>query len=322
VSADGLECESEAVAVRVEPANGAKVTSLLHRPSGRQWLTTPAPGDRRLPSQAVYGTAAAYGWDECFPTIAPGPYRGEGRWAGTELPDHGELWSRPWRVLDTTSSAVDLEASGTCLPFRFRRRIEVERDGVVVHYGVTNDGSEQFSALWAMHPLFALEPGSPILLPGVDGALVVPSPSASALAVDGRCAWPAAIHAVRGTVDLARFGGRSGLAVKLIVEQPPRRVAIGPPQASGPWLGIELPLDLVPHLGVWINEAAWPATPPRREHVALEPTNGLADDLGLAVQAGSGWRLEPREARTWSVALRLGSGESELRAWLEAEPGS
>jgi hypothetical protein len=322
VTAGSLQCGSDAVAVRVEPANGAKVTSLLHRPSGRQWLTAPAPGDRPPPSNAVYGAGAAYGWDECFPTIAPGPYRGGGRWAGTELPDHGELWSRPWCVLDTTRSAVELEASGTCLPYRFRRRLEVEGESVIVRYAVTNDGSEPFSALWAMHPLFAVEPGSPILLPGVDRALVVPSPSAAALAVDGRCAWPVATHAERGTVDLARFGGRSGLAVKLIVEQPPPRVAIGPPHASGPWLGIELPLDLVPHLGVWINEAAWPAAPPRLKHVALEPTSGLADDLGLAVEAGSGWRIEPGEARTWSIAVRLGSGAPELRDWLTAEAGS
>ena len=54
--------ESEAIRAEVEPAFGARVTSLVDRRTGRDWLV---PG-AAVPGGA-YGAAQAVGWDECFP---------------------------------------------------------------------------------------------------------------------------------------------------------------------------------------------------------------------------------------------------------------
>ncbi len=299
---EAVECRSASSVVRIVPASGAKVTSLYHVPTGREWLTgKPAAG---TPEGGVYG-AAAYGWDECFPSIAP----------DERLPDHGELWSRPWQLVDAAPGRAETEVAGSSLPYRFRRRVEVDGDDVVVSYEVENVGTDAFDAFWAMHPLLAVEPGARILLPGVAGAAVVDSASAAAVAVDGRVAWPVTRAADGSAVDLATYGGRPGLALKLVVERAPRRVAVA---CGGSWLGFEMETDVVPHLGVWLNEGGWPEGPIRLRHVALEPTSGLADDLGETVARGSGWRIESGGARRWRVRLRLGAGEKGLREWLDS----
>ena len=238
---------------------------------------------------------------------------------GRGLPDHGELCWRPWRTGDAGPSHVELEAAGSRLPYTFSRRIEVDGEDVLVSYVVTNTGDAPFRALWAMHPLLAVEPGARILLPGVDGAAVVASASAAALARDGLVRWPATPAADGSSVDLSTYGGRPGFALKLVVGRAPRRVALADPGAHA-WLGFEPATDVVPHLGVWLNEGgvarrADPA-PPRRDRADV----GLADDLGEAVAAGSGMAASsPAGCTAWRVRLRLGCGENELREWLDSD---
>ncbi len=316
--ADAVECSSESVVVRFSATTGAKVTSLYHRPTAREWLAARAEGVEGGSDGATYDARVAYGWDECFPSIGPGIYPAEGRWAGTLLPDHGELWSRPWNTVDAGPNHVEMEVSGSCLPYRFRRRIEVEGEDVLLSYSVANTGDDAYRALWAMHPLLAVEPGARILLPGIEGAAVVESASAAAVARGGRVHWPTTPAADGSPVDLATYGGRPEFALKLVVERPPRRVAVADADSRA-WLGVETTLDLVPHLGVWINEGGWPEGPTRLRHVALEPTCGLGDGLREAIAAGSGWRIEPGAVQAWRVGLRLGSGEIALREWLDSD---
>ena len=310
-----LVCGSAAARVVIAPGSGGKVVSLFHRPTSREWLAAQAEPGTDDPPGPVYDAVAAYGWDECFPTISPGRYPFEGRWAGVPLADHGELWSRPWRVLRAEPAFVELEARGTCLPYRFTRRVDVVDETITASYTVTNEGDEGFWALWAMHPLFAVGPGARILLPGVGDAVVVPSPSAARVARAGHVSWPTTVAADGAVVDLATFPDRPGFALKLVAHAP-RRAALTADPEAGAWVGIEASAELVPSLGVWVNDQGWPDGPLRLRHAALEPTSGTGDDLRGAVEAGAGWRIEPGRHLDWWARLQLGSGEESLRAWL------
>ena len=309
-----LECGSDSARVGIAPSAGGKVVSLFHRPSAREWLAVRAePGEHHAPGS--YDAAAAYGWDECFPNISPGRYPFEGRWAGVPLADHGELWSRPWQVVRSEPTFVEIEVRGTSLPYRFTRRIDVAGDAITASYAVTNEGDEGFWAMWAMHPLFAVGPGARILLPGVTEAAVVPSPSAARVARAGHVSWPTTVAADGAAVDLAAFPDQPGFALKLVAPTPGRAALAADPEASA-WLGVEASAELVPNLGVWINDQGWPDGPLRLQHAALEPTSGTGDDLRGTVEAGCGWRIEPAQSLRWWARVQLGSGEASLRAWL------
>ena len=315
-----LECGSDAARVGIEPGSGGKVVSLFHRPSAHEWLAPRGEPATNRPPGPAYDAAAAYGWDECFPTVSPGRYPFEGRWAGVPLADHGELWSRPWQVVRAEPALVEVEARGTCLPYRFTRRIDVAGETITASYTVRNEGDEGFWALWAMHPLFAVVAGARILLPGVREALVVPSPSASRVGRAGHVSWPTTVAADGAVVDLATFPDQPGFALKLVARTTGRAALAADPEA-GAWVGVEASAELAPNLGVWINDRGWPDGPLQLRHAGLEPTSGNGDDLRGAVEAGSGLRIEPGQELRWWVRLQLGSGEASLSEWLSDGAG-
>jgi len=77
----------------VLPERGSKIASLVYRPLGRELLWQTA-GEEYPPAKYAdpYGPEHATGFDEMFPTISP-CWCEDFPWAGTAMPDHGEVWS-------------------------------------------------------------------------------------------------------------------------------------------------------------------------------------------------------------------------------------
>ena len=145
--------QSEAIRAEVEPAFGARVTSLVDRRTGRDWLVSgpPVAGD-------TYGGAQAVGWDECFPTVAPCEHLDWGA-----VRDHGELWGRPW------AADGDVLSCGTPR-FRFSRRLTAEGDRLHADYAVECDDPW----MWSQHALLALRAGERFAFEGANPGAVGP----------------------------------------------------------------------------------------------------------------------------------------------------
>lgn len=306
-------CRNQHLQLALLPDLGAKVISLADLESGREWLSTPMDARHR-----VDGKFAPYGWDECFPSVGSGYYRDE-PWRGTRLADHGELWSRPWS-LRREDGSVATTVEGARFPYRFERRLTLAGRTVHADYAVENRGPAPLRSVWAMHPLFAAEPGMRIVLAEPSRAFCDHSPSACLFGgAQARLDWPLAETRDGGLVDLSVLGEASGVfALKLTVaEMSVGRAALVHP-ARGEWLGLAFD---APHLGVWINEAAWPAGARERLYdVALEPTWGLAGRLEEAVTLGPVPMLAPGESRRWRVSLVAGRGDEELRSFMDGAP--
>ena len=94
---DGFEVVALAndfVRIAVIPVLGAKVISLRHLPTGREWMwkLQRQPQFWRVPLGTPFDQGPLVGADECLPTIAACSWRGLG------LPDHGEVWSKSWEL--------------------------------------------------------------------------------------------------------------------------------------------------------------------------------------------------------------------------------
>src|SRR4051794_34382554 len=92
--ARAMVMESDLMRAVVLPEQGARIVSLIHRPSGRDALWSP-PGFRALPPPTygmAYSDHPAVGIDECLPNIWAD------RFNGADLPDHGEAWTVPWEI--------------------------------------------------------------------------------------------------------------------------------------------------------------------------------------------------------------------------------
>ncbi len=275
--------------VRVVPALGGKITSLRRLRSGREWLWS-APDGRGLHGNRVgdafeHGTLA--GIDDCLPTVGPC------RLGAATLPDHGEVWSRAcavdaaaWQGRGELRTTLTL---GT-LPLRFERRLCL-RDGLLIlAYRLVNLSSAPQPWLWALHPLFAWQPGDRIELPAEVRTARVESQRA--LGLPSVCAWPAPASGF----DLARMSAPTTApwCLKLFTGPLHEGHASVVNEHTGDRLTIRFDVQENPYLGIWLTRGGWNGF----EHFALEPTNQAADIPAADPFIGAG------ETRDWQVSLK------------------
>ena len=162
---------SENLRAVVLPALGSRMVSLVHVPSGREWLE-PGHGPADPGYGAPFPEGGLCGWDEMFPSIDPCRYP-EDPWRGAEIPDHGEVWSIPWQA-ELRDGALHLRTHGVRFPYRLEKRLSFDGDGaLLIHYRAENLSPFPFRFAWTAHPLFRVNPGTRIELPLPEGARYV-----------------------------------------------------------------------------------------------------------------------------------------------------
>ncbi len=309
-----IALRSAAVELVAIPSLGMKL-SHLRRVRGREWLwrSDQTPLALPQPGASYVETADSGGWDECFPTVGPSPIPGAP--PGTPpLPDHGELWSAPWTSSvyeHTAGTTLAGTAQGVALPYEFQREVTLDREAPVVRmrYRLRHTGEKPFPWIWSSHPLFNVQPGTTLSLPGVHQVKLDAVHGRDDVSRDDVVSWPIAIG---GAPDPFTFPENGGWAVKLFgdVGREGRMVLTDP--REGERLEIAVRAEEVPQVGVWINCGGW-APPGRRPYynLALEPCIGAPDRLADAAEAwGTAQTLEPGEERRWSLEVRL-QGDSE-----------
>ena len=268
-----------------EPDVGARITSLVDRRNGREWLvpgTLPGTAAAWAAEGAVFGGAEAFGWDECLPTVAPCPDPMDA--TAPALRDHGDQWGRPADV-EATDDRLVATWTRSRWPLRFRRAITLEGAAVACEYELETGGDQALPILWSMHALLALEPGPRIVVePGGRRASRITRGSGSRR---GPSRWRG--RARRGALDLVR-GVEARQAAKLYLDA---RADPGRGRATdGSELRFAWDRAFAPTLGIWLDYGGWPPGEPRHQ-VAIEPTTSPDDDLASAIAAGRARILEP-----------------------------
>lgn len=288
-----LRFGNELLGFELLPECGGKIRSLVDRRTGKEWMWRNPALRQRLPG---YGwnferELDTGGWDELFPTVAPCAVD------GVAVPDHGDLVSLAWNVTGRGERRLGMRCSARSVPATVEREIRLldGMAGFVLAYTLSNDSDRSHPFLVATHPLFALERGSRLELPGpavfrVAGSL-------------GRVAVGDRIRGDRLNALLA--DGSGGWAMKLFSEPGAvSEVAFHQPDGAGlrmSWDAAELPV-----LGMWVNDGGWSG----RGHTAyrnigIEPGNASCDALAEAVEAGTAGRLAPGEVRHWEIRVEL-----------------
>lgn len=231
--------------VEVDLVHGGRWTSL--RAGSREWLWRPrwqqAARAKVRPGDSFVD---AGGLEECLPTV-------RGR------PDHGQVWSRPWRA----PGAV------TGRDFALRRTVEVEDGAVVARYALSAAPGYRF--VWAAHALLEVSPSARVVAPPGTPTRVFPLEAGDWVAGP----WPAPA----GT-PLDVCGPDDGTAVGAILTHCPQVTV-----ADGESLTFSLAAQEQPvSVALWRNLRGWPAERPYRS-IGVEPMLGRVFD---AARAGEG----------------------------------
>ncbi len=261
----------------VVPELGAKVISLRNLRTGREWMWHPEGGLKLFRNRLGddFSLSPLVGADECLPTVAPCSMQGR------ELPDHGEVWSAPWKVnrqaweKGILRTSLELPIS----PFEFERTIELREQHVWLGYRLKNRNQVAEQYLWALHPLLSVQSGDRLHLPATTRALL-----------SGE-AW---IDAVDSVIP---DGGCSKLFAGPVVEG----VAGVYNHQTGDRLSLEWNPAENDTLGLWLTRGGWHG----HHHLAVEPTNGAPDPLAVAARQKRCGIVPASGSKAWSVTLRL-----------------
>ncbi len=293
---------SSGVKVVVRPDLGARVDQITDLDTGKDWLWHPEryKGEtRELSVGASFDENWSGGWDEVFPNDAGGAFRGR------NLADHGELWSRNWRVTESSASEVRLACDCSTLPAACEKRIAVTAEGLIVGYRLQNLSGEALPFLLKLHPALAVEPGDEILLPP---CTVEP--------VD------AGFSTIIGRSEKTRFPtacGADGKKVRLDIvpaREAGTREFFYSTGLEGPWCGLKnsrtgrtlkfsFDSSRLPYVWVFASYGGW------QDHyvLILEPCTNVPYDLETALFNGTCAILQPHEMRDIEVRVTL-SGEA------------
>lgn len=292
---EALRLSNGSVGLIVIPEVAGKIVSLKHA-EGREWLWKNPFLPMRRP---VYGESFVQfhdtgGWDECFPSVNPCKLPN-----GVEIPDHGELVTQAWQVLEATDHQVRMAVEGVRLDYLFERSMTLQEDGFRFEYKVENRSGEAMPFTWCCHPLLSIDGGAHIGLAGSpQGKLTY---STINLPVESEFDWPDL-----DVYDLSETGAK-GIGFKSF---------IGPLEEG--WVrlwksdgDIRFTFDLneIQHVALWMNNGGWSGCDsPNYLNLGMEPCIGPFDSLAEAIQAGAAPLIQPFETREWSLGIRIAVG--------------
>jgi len=277
------------IELSVDPSRGAKITSLRNVATGREWLLQD-PDPRTAPPAYgdVFTDAGMSGWDEMFPTVDACRYPGE----AVGLPDHGEVWSRPWRVLESTATSIVTEIDGYGLDYRLRRRIDVAGPRMTCHYRLTTSREQGLAALWAPHPQFAASAGTVLELPSVDRVDTQ---------LEGASDPFRSVDVPAGGLDVhAVVPNGQGMMLYADPEVRADRAVLVDP--DGDWIEMAWDSRTIPYFAVWMDNGRYAPSPV----VCPEPMSGYYDALLRAHDAERVLWVRPGVPVEWKLDVTVG----------------
>jgi len=288
--------ESEALRVVIVPDLGAKIVSLFDKIHAREWLVPPIRPVRQTAYGDDFVSQDMCGWDEMMPTIVACEYDGK------NLPDHGEIWSIPWKA-ERVEGVLSFFVDGLALPYRFSRTAAlVAPDTLELRYRILNTGKKAFPCTWTAHPQFWADAATRIIFP--------PEVRQVVNVIENDPVWGKAGELVPWPVAKSASGQEWRLdTVRGVEHHACRKFYTRPEQPIG-WaalvdeqrhcqLRLEWPADFAPYLGLWIDEGMYNTAPV----AALEPSNGYYDSLTRAIANQRAAVLEAGKEVNWNMNL-------------------
>lgn len=289
-----ITIENEQIRMVIVPSLGAKLVSLIYKPSGKEWLIDSGERPFRQPEYgSSFGEWDMSGWDECFPTINECPWEMD---KSINLPDHGEIWSLPW-TYRIEENEVICSVESQLLSYQFTRSISFYSSNKVrMNYRVVNKSDQPIPFLWVPHPQLAVTEPTRILLPESMSEMLCVY-EGHRLKNGETYAWD--------DISLI-YPAVTGDGRKFYYEgQVPASWTGLYGQESENFLIVSVPKDRVPYLGVWMDEGMFND----RVTCALEPSIGYYDSLNMAVSNGTAQTIPAHDSFEWYVDIDLGAGD-------------
>lgn len=295
--------QSESMRAQFLPSIGGKMSSLTDTASGFDVLMH-RPGDayRMQPYAGVYVDGECSGLDDMFPTIEACHYE-RFPWRGTELPDHGEVWSLPWSHA-VEDEQLRMTVHGVRLPYRLDKTVRFAGARTLrIDYTLSNLSPFPFDYMWVAHPILTMDEDSRLILPEGTKRIVSVFSSGGELGAHGdEFDWPIATLPNGQQRDLSRMAPKStARAAKYWVKGPMTEgwCALTYPSRKLK-LTLDFPIETVPYLGILPNEGVGDLY-----NMFLEPATASFDRPDDALKRGQCPQIAGNSSVVWHLAISI-----------------
>jgi galactose mutarotase-like enzyme len=284
-----LFIENDYLKLRILPKLGAKVSSIIYKPQNFEILFQPTENRYSLPryedSFEKYDTS---GIDELFPNVEEGKYPFEEH-LGKKLPDHGEIWSIPWkcRIIDKSIVCTVMSIK---FQYIFERKIHLKKNFITFEYSVKNIGNKKFRGFWTFHGLLAIDEKSELLL-NIDKIINVHD-SKFLGNIGNICAYP--IHKGYRVNKFLPKSSKNTEKFFLLSKIDKAGIIL-----NNGRLKVIYDLKEIPFLGIWKNEGGFK----KEYNCALEPSNGFYDSMEIVKKTGKYMEFLPDKKIEWKFSI-------------------
>lgn len=294
---EAVTLENELLRVQILPDWGAKTASLVYKPKNHEVLwQNPGGSYRKTGYAAPYGDGEFSGFDEMFPSISRCFYEEE-PWSGTEVPDHGEVWSLPWSFSQREGRA-EFRVEGVRFPYTLEKSVWLEGSALRSTYFLTNRSEFPFHFIWAAHPLFRAVEGMRFVVPAGMDRIVNSVPGPVLGGYGERHPFPRS-----GDLDLSVMPPQDDRGYQKYFFL--GRVLEGWCRLEDPQAGLSITLSYppqrVPYLGMWLNQGGWAG----QYNIAPEPCTAAMDRIDLSRLWGAGSSVGPRQTLEWEFSIGI-----------------
>ncbi len=309
-----VEVENEELRISIIPDMGGKVIELTRKQTGTQFLQEP-PINYSLINKPKYGEEFqpphAAGFDECFPNVSPSKYIFNGE--EIILPDHGELWTKPWEY-EINPKGISLWTHGKQIKYRFTKHIELSGSTVTISYKLENLEEYSFDYIWSAHPLLKIKEGDELLLPSeVDEVILNWASNTNVGHFGDKLEWPK-ILGNHSNIDFNYVQNKSmSLAAKLFTNRLEEGKAGIYKEETNESLVFSFQTNQIPFLGIWLCYGGWPIGSNKKDYtLALEPCNARPDSLEEACKWKDQQKISPHSIECWEVDITIVEGKKNL----------
>ena len=284
-----VELGNSGMSLAMDPGFGGRMTRLVDRRTGRNWLVEGTTDCDKGPDAQYLGAQAA-GWDECFPTIDPCHSSDWKR----NLRDHGEIWGRPVVVVSGKDNATMHFENDE---FRFSRHIRLQDCTLQVSYEIVNRSDRNLPYIWSQHCLLDINEGEEIFFEGV-GSFHLDAWQGIDMSPPTEFDWQCQSDS---EINLSRVAGpNAGWAAKLHAPVT-GKIECGVKGTNGT-ITFTWHQNDIPCLGLWLDYGGWPGSEPLH-HMAIEPMTAMHDTVADPGRTPR-W-INPGEIHSWTLGMTI-----------------
>lgn len=278
--------ESSSLSLKILPEIGFKISSIVDRASGKEFLFQPTRGKYDKPQ---YGQAFekydTSGLDEMLPTVDKCLYP-VGDFKDSILPDHGDVWSLSWES-EISKNKVIGRVKLKSLPLEFTKTLSFSDEKTIrMDYRVKNLSDKNVHYLWTLHGLNVFDDYTEFIFDqGMNAPLNVYDDE-DLSKIDLKC-----LKNYKDKSSYKYYFSESAISGQVGLDYTKDRLQYI----------VKYDPNIHPYLGVWITKGGFKG----EYNCALEPSNGFYDSLNLAYRNKKLPLLKAYGEDRWTIFIEI-----------------